>query len=323
MKAVRIHEHGGPEVLRVEEPPTPDPGPGQALVRVEASGVNALDLRHRSGASNVGDLPATLGLEGAGVIEALGSDTDGFRVGDRVAWYFQKGSYASHLVVSVDGVVPLPDAITSQTAAAVMMHGLTAHCMACSAYALEPGMTCLVQSANGGVAGFITQIAKLRGARVIGTVSKEDRVAAARQVGADDVVYSQDDVAESVRRLTDGEGVDVVYDGVGKDTFDAGLAALRPLGYMVVYGEASGPIPPVDTRQLGTGGGRFLTRGSLAHYVTDRAVLLKRAGELLRWVEAGEIAVRIGAMFPLDEAARAHEALESRTVIGKALLLDA
>jgi NADPH:quinone reductase len=322
MRAVRIHEQGGLEVLRVEELPTPDPGPGQALVRVEASGVNALDLRQRSGASKVGDLPATLGLEGAGVVEALGSDTDGFVVGDRVAWYLQKGSYASHVLASVDGLVPVPDGITSQVAAAVLMHGLTAHCLACSSYALQPGMTCLVQSANGGVAGFISQIAKVRGVRVIGTVSREDRVAAARQVGADDVVvYSRDDVAESVRRLTDGQGVDVVYDGVGKDTFDAGLDALRPFGYMVVYGEQSGPIPPVETSRLAAGGGRFLTRGSLSQYMKDRAAMLKRAGELFQWVEAGEIAARIGATFPLDEAASAHRALEGRTVIGKVLLL--
>jgi NADPH2:quinone reductase len=323
MKVVRVHQHGGPEVLEVEELPTPAPGAGEALVRVETSGVNFFDIRQRTGDFKVSALPIGLGMEGAGMVEALDPDTDGLRVGDRVAWHWQQGSYATHVLVSLDEVVPVPDQVSTQVAASVMLQGLTAHALACSAYAAQPGETCLVHAAAGGLGGLLTQIVKIRGARVIGSVSDGRKVEEARRVGADDViVYGDDGVAEEVRSLTNGSGVDVVYDGVGKETFFAGLEALKPRGYMILFGQASGAVPPIDTHLLQHGGGRFLTRAAFGQYVTDRAGLLSRSNELFKWIAAGKLRVRIAETYELDHAAKAHEALSSRTVSGK-LLLDA
>jgi NADPH2:quinone reductase len=321
MKVVRVHEHGGPEVLEVEELPTPAPAAGEALVQVAMSGVNFFDIRQRTGDFKVEALPIILGMEGAGEVEAVGADTDGVRVGDRVAWHWHQGSYATQALVPVDELVPVPRSISTQVAASVMLQGLTAHALACSAYAAQPGETCLVHAAAGGLGGLLTQIAKIRGARVIGTVSNRAKVEEARGVGADEVVvYSDEDVAEAVRSLTEGRGVDVVYDGVGKETFFAGLDALKPRGYMILFGQASGAVPPIDTHLLQHGGGRFLTRAAFGQYVTDRASLLARSNELFEWIEDGRLKVRIAETYELDHAAKAHEALSSRTVSGKLLL---
>jgi NADPH:quinone reductase len=320
MKAVRVKEHGGPEVLVLEDLATPEPGPGQALVRVEASGVNYFDIRQRTGDFKA-PLPLTLGNEGAGVVDSVGPGTDGIHIGDRVAWQMQQGSYATHSLVPSDALVPLPDTISTRDAAAVMLQGLTAHALACSAYPLAPGSTCLVHSAAGGLGGLLTQIAKARGARVIGTVSRSDKVDAALEVGADDVVvYTEANLAESVRRLTDGRGVDVVYDGVGRETFLDGLEALRPLGYMVLFGQSSGAVAPFDTHHLSAGGGRYLTRAAVGQYVTDRDSLLTAANEIFDWITTGALRIRHAGTYPLDGAADAHRALSSRRVIGKLLL---
>jgi NADPH:quinone reductase len=321
MKVVRVHEHGGPEVLEVEELPTPAPEAGEALVRVETSGVNFFDIRQRTGDFKVAALPINLGMEGAGVVEALGPGSNELRVGDRVAWHWQQGSYATQAVVPVDELVPVPESISTRLAASVMLQGLTAHTLACSAYAVQPGETCLVHAAAGGLGGLLIQIAKIRGARVIGTVSNSARVEEARGVGADEVlVYSDGDVAEAVRSLTAGRGVDVVYDGVGKDTFFAGLEALKPRGYMILFGQSSGAVPPIDTHLLQHDGGRFLTRAAFGQYVPDRASLLSRSNEIFQWIDAGTLKVRVADTYTLDQAGKAHEALSSRTVSGKLLL---
>jgi NADPH:quinone reductase len=323
MKVARVHEHGGPEVIEVEELPTPTPGAREALVRVDAAGVNFFDIRQRTGDFKVDVLPVSLGMEGAGVVETLGPDSNELRVGDRVAWHWHQGSYATQALVPVDELVPVPESISTQVAASVMLQGLTAHALACSAYAAQPGETCLVHAAAGGLGGLLTQIVKIRGARVIGTVSNRARVEEARGVGADDVlVYSDGEVAEAVRSLTEGRGVDVVYDGVGKDTFFAGLDALKPRGYMILFGQSSGAVPPIDTHLLQHGGGRFLTRAAFSQYVPDRASLLSRSGEIFQWIDAGTLKVRIADTYALDHAGKAHEALSSRTASGK-LLLDA
>jgi NADPH:quinone reductase len=321
MKVVRVHEHGGPEVLEVEELPTPAPEADEALVRVEASGVNFFDIRQRTGDVKVDALPISLGMEGAGVVEALGNDGGEVRVGDRVAWLWHQGSYATHAVVAVGELVPLPESISTQVAASVMLQGLTAHTLACSAYAVQSGETCLVHAAAGGLGGLLIQIAKMRGARVIGTVSRRARVDEARRVGADEViVYGDEDVAEQARSLTEGRGVEVVYDGVGKETFFGGLDALKAGGYMILFGQASGAVPSIDTHLLQHGGGRYLTRATFGQYVTDRAGLLARGRELFKWIDAGELQVRIADPYKLDHAAKAHEALSSRTVSGKLVL---
>jgi NADPH2:quinone reductase len=323
MKVVRVHEHGGPEVLAVEELPTPAPGAGEALVRVETSGVNFFDIRQRTGDFKVAALPIVLGMEGAGVVETLGPDSDEVQIGGRVAWLWHQGSYATHAVVPVDELVPLPESISTRLAASVMLQGLTAHTLACSAYAVQPGETCLVHAAAGGLGGLLTQIAKVRGARVIGTVSNRAKVEAAREAGADDViVYGDDDVAEAAQSLTDGHGVDVVYDGVGKETFLAGIEALKPRGYMILFGQASGAVPPIDTHLLQHGGGLYLTRAAFSQDITDRSGLLARSNEIFEWIDSGKLNIRIAETYKLDEAAKAHDAMSSRTVSGKLLLED-
>jgi NADPH2:quinone reductase len=323
MKVVRVHEHGGPEVLEVEELPTPAPGSGEALVRVGTSGVNFFDIRQRTGDFKVDALPISLGMEGAGVVEALGPESDEVQIGDRVAWHWHQGSYASHAVVPVDELVPLPASIGTRVAASIMLQGLTAHALACSAYAVQPGETCLVHAAAGGLGGLLTQIAKIRGARVIGTVSQRAKVPEARKVGVDEViVYTDEDLAEAARSLTGGRGVDVVYDGVGKETFFGGLEALKPRGYMILFGQASGAVPPIDTHLLQHHGGRYLTRAAFGQDITDRSGLLTRSNEIFEWIDAGKLNVRIAETYKLDDAAKAHEALSSRTVSGKLLLED-
>jgi NADPH:quinone reductase len=321
MQAIRVHEHGGPEVLRLETLPDPRPAPGEAVVRLETSGVNFFDIRQRTGDYKV-KLPITLGNEGAGVVEAVGPGTDGVRVGQRVAWQMQQGSYATQAVVPVDRLVPLPDAVDTRLAAAVMLQGLTAHTLACSAHPVRAGETVLVHAAAGGLGGLLTQLATARGARVIGTVSSRAKAGRAREAGAAEViVYTEEDFPEAVRRLTKGRGVDVVYDSVGRDTFAGSLACLRPHGHLMLFGQASGAVPAFDPHLLAKDGGRFLTYVTAAQYITDRDQLLSSANELFGWIVDGTLRVHIAERYALADAARAHQALSSRRTTGK-LLLD-
>ncbi len=321
MQAIRIHAFGGPEVLRLDEVPTPEPGPGEARVRLEASGVNFVDIYFRTG-SYRGSLPLTLGQEGAGVVEAVGAGVTEVQPGDRVVYSNAQGSYATRQVVAAWKLVQIPANIDTQVAAAVHLQGLTAQYLAESTFPLKPGDTALVHAAAGGVGGLLVQLAKRRGARVLATVGTQAKVEQARAAGADEViVYSQSDFAAEARRLTGGRGVDVVYDSVGKDTFDKSLDSLRPRGCLVLYGQSSGAVPPMDPQTLNGKGSLFLTRPTLAHYTATRAELLHRTQELFDAISAGELDVRIARTFPLAEAAAAHTFLASRQALGKVLLI--
>lgn len=321
MKAVRVHSFGGPEVLSYEEVPLPEPGPGEARVKVEAAGVNFIDIYHRTGQYR-GQLPLTLGMEAAGVVDAIGAGVTEVQPGDRVAYAMQQGSYAEYAIVPAWKLVPVPDAIELRSAAAVMLQGMTAHYLTHSTYPLQPGDTVLVHAAAGGVGLLLVQLAKRRGARVIGTVSTEEKARLAREMGADEVIlYTQADFETEVRRLTDGRGVDVVYDSVGRATFDKSLNCLRPRGYLVLYGQSSGAVPPFDPQVLNAKGSLFLTRPSLGHYAATREELLERANELFQWMIAGELTVRIDQTYPLAEATAAHQYMEGRQTKGKVLLI--
>ncbi len=323
MKAIRMRQNGGPEVLRYEDVEEPVPGEGQVLVKIEAAGVNFIDVYFRTGLYPAA-LPRTPGQEAAGVVTALGpgvSDHD-VRVGARVAWTGVPGAYAEYAAVPASQVVALPDGLDSKTGAAVMLQGMTAHYLACSTYPLKRGDTCLVHAAAGGVGLLLVQIAKLRGARVIGTVSTQEKAELARGAGADEVIlYTEQDFEAEVKRLTDGAGVRVVYDSVGKTTFDKGLGCLARRGLMVLFGASSGPVPPFDLQVLNKKGALFVTRPSLAHYTVTRAELVERSSQVLLWVRMGKLRVRIGREFPLSEAAEAHRQLEGRKTTGKVLLL--
>jgi NADPH2:quinone reductase len=320
VKAIRLHEYGGPDVMNLEDVPAPEPGPGQALVKVEAAGVNFIDVYQRSGQYK-GELPAGLGLEGAGTVEALGPGVSEVKVGDRVGWKDARGSYATHVVVRAAELVPLPDGLSFEQAAAAMLQGMTAHYLTHSTYPLKEGDTCLLQAAAGGVGQLLCQMAKMRGARVIGTVSSEAKAALAREAGADEVIlYTQQDFEAEVKRLTDGKGVNVAYESVGKDTFDKTLNCLVPRGYLVLFGASSGPVPPIDPQILNPKGSLFLTRPSLGAYTLTREELLKRADDVLGWIAAGKLRLRIDRTYPLAEAAKAHEALTGRQTSGKVLL---
>jgi NADPH2:quinone reductase len=288
-------------------------------VRVAFAGVNFYDTQQRSGLI-ARPLPIALGLEGAGTVVALGPGTRGVAPGDRVAWAQSPGSYATELVVPAEKLVPIPPAVTLEDAAAVLFQGLTAHHLACSTFPLEPGQWCLIHSAAGGVGGLLAQIARKRGAHVLAAVSTAAKADVARAAADEVHVYASGDVAETAKRVTGGRGVDVVYDAVGKDTFESSLAALRPRGMLAVYGEASGFIPPFDLRRLSALGSLFVTRTSLNSYLATREEYLARAGEVLAWVEDGTLRPRIHAIYPLAEAGEAHRALESRESVGKVLL---
>jgi NADPH2:quinone reductase len=321
MHAIRVPQYGGPEAMRLEELPTPRPGDGQALVRLEAAGVNFIDVYQRTGLYK-NPLPVPLGLEGAGVVEAVGPGVTTVRVGDRVAWTGVPGSYATHAVVPADRLVTLPAGLDGRAGAAAMLQGMTAHYLAHTTYPLKRGDACLVHAAAGGVGLLLCQMARRAGARVIGTVSTEEKAALAREAGADEVIlYARQDFEAEVKRLTGGRGLQVVYDSVGRDTFDKGLNCLAPRGYMVLFGQSSGPVGPLDPQILNAKGSLFLTRPSLFHYTASREELVERAGEVLGWVQKGELRLRIGATFPLAEAARAHRDLEGRRTTGKVLLL--
>ncbi len=320
MRAIRVHEYGGPEVLRPEEVPLPEPGPGEARVRLQAIGVNFIDIYHRTGLYP-NPRPFTPGIEGAGIVEAVGPDVTEVRVGDRVAYALSLGAYAEYAVVPAWKLVPLPEGMDSLTAAAAMVQGLTAHYLTHSTRALGPGDTVLVHAAAGGTGRLIVQMAKLRGARVIGTVSTEEKARRAREAGADEVIlYTQSDFEAEVKRLTDGRGVDVVYDSVGQATFEKSLNCLKPRGYMVLFGQSSGPVPPLDPLLLSTKGSLFLTRPHLMHYAQTRAELLERARDLFQWIQQGRVTLHIERVLALEEAAQAHRLLVERRSVGKLLL---
>ena len=284
MKAIRVHASGGPEALVFEDVPEPTPKPGEAIVRIEAAGVNFIDVYQRSGLYK-GQLPVPLGLEGAGVVEAVGHGVTTVRAGDHVAWTGVPGSYATHNVVPADRLVALPTGVDARAGASAMLQGMTAHYLAHSTYPLKHGDTCLVHAAAGGVGLLLCQMARRAGARVIGTVSTEDKAKLAREAGAHDVIlYTHQDFVAEVIRLTGGKKVQVVYDSVGKDTFEKGFECLAPRGYMVLYGASSGPVAPFDPQLLNAKGSVFLTRASLFHYMASRDEHVKRAGEVLWWI---------------------------------------
>ena len=321
MRAVRIHRYGGPEALQIDQVPRPEPGEGEALVAVEAAGVNFIDIYHRTGLYPSG-LPFTPGMEAAGVVEAVGAGVEEVEVGDRVVYAMEQGSYAEGAVVPAWKLVKLPDGLDAKAGAAAMLQGMTAHYLTHSTYPLARGETALVHAAAGGVGLLLVQMAKMLGATVIGTVSTEEKARLARQAGADEVIlYTEVDFAEETRRLTDGRGAHVVYDSVGRSTFEKSLDILRPRGLLALYGQSSGPVPPFDPSVLAQKGSLFLTRPSLAAYAADRGELLRRAGDVLGWIGAGELNLRIERTYTLDEAADAHRALEGRLTTGKVLLI--
>jgi len=320
---VVVGRTGGPEVLRLEARDPGEPGPGAVRVRVGAIGVNFIDVYFRTGLYPM-PLPFVAGLEGAGRVEALGPDVTGLAPGDRVAWAGVPGSYAEAFVAPAARLVRVPDAVSDEVAAAALLQGMTAHYLCHGTRTTRPGDAALVHAAAGGTGLLLVQTLKRAGAVVIGTVSTAEKEALAREAGADHVIrYRERDFAEEARRLRAGRGVDVVYDSVGRDTFEGSLRALRPRGLCVLFGQSSGPVPPFDLGRLNTLGSLFVTRPSLAHYTAERAELEERAGQVLAAVARGELRVRIGARFPLSEAAAAHRALESRATTGKLLLLPA
>jgi NADPH2:quinone reductase len=324
MKAIVVNKTGGPEVLEYTDTPDPAAGPGQLLVDVAAAGVNFIDTYFRTG-TYARPLPFTPGAEFAGTVAAVGEGVTGFQVGDLVASVDSaSGSYAQHTLVDATRAVHVPQAIEPQTAAAALLQGLTAHYLTASTRPIQPGDTALVHAAAGGMGLLLTQMIKARGGRVIGTVSTEQKADLARSVGADEIIHytEVDDLAAAVRALTEnGRGVDVVYDGVGKSTFDASLASLRPRGLLALYGAASGPVPAFELQRLNLSGSLFVTRPSLAHHVATADELAWRTGELFAAIESGALNITIGSRYPLAEAAQAHTALESRATTGKVLLI--
>ena len=321
MRAIRVHAPGGPEVMHLEDTPDPVAGPGEAVVRMEAAGVNFIEVYQRKGQYPM-RMPYTPGVEGAGTVVAIGEGVTDLRVGDRVASETLQGTYAELAKTRADRLVRLPDAVDERVGAAVMLQGITAHYLATSTYPLKPGDRCLVHAAAGGVGLLLCQIAKHRGAWVVGTTSTPEKAQQARDAGADEVIlYTQQDFVAEVKRLTAGKGVQVVYDSVGKTTFDGSLDCLVPRGLMALFGQSSGPVPPFDPQVLNRKGSLFLTRPTIAHHVATRDELTARATELLDWVRDGWLKVHIDRTFPLAEAAAAHAALESRRTVGKVLLV--
>jgi NADPH:quinone reductase len=320
VRAIVVTRNGGPEVLELRDEPEPEPGPGQALVDVEAVGVNFRDIYEREGAGAYGGAtPMVAGAEGAGTVVAVGEGVGELSTGDRVAWSAAPGSYAERVVVDEARAVPVPEGVSTEVAAAALLQGMTAHYLALDTYPVQPRDPVLVHAAAGGVGLLLTQIVNLRGGRVIATCSTEAKAELARGAGADQVL-GYESFADEARELSGG-GVAVVYDGIGRATFDQSLAALRPRGYMVLYGAASGPVPPVDPQRLHAGGSLFLTRPGLPQYTATRHELLHRAAEVFGWIADGRLDVRIGARYPLAEARRAQEDLAARRTTGKLLLL--
>jgi NADPH2:quinone reductase len=320
MKRIQVSETGGPEKMQLVDVPTPVPGPGQALVRIVSSGVNFIDVYFRTGLYKA-DLPVVLGSEAAGTVEAVAPGVTEVAPGDRVAYAMARGSYAEYAAVPAAQLVKLPAHVDFPAAAAAMLQGMTAHYLTHSAFALKSGDTCLVHAAAGGAGGLIVQMAKMLGARVFGTVSTKAKAEIARAHGADEIIlYTERDFETEVKRLTAGRGVDVVYDSVGKTTFDRSLNCLRPRGLMALFGQSSGAVPPFDPGILNAKGSLFLTRPALGHYVLTRAELLWRAGDVLGWLDSGKLKLRIDHAYALADAASAHRDLESRKTAGKLLL---
>jgi NADPH2:quinone reductase len=323
MRAIRLHSFGGPEVLGIEDVPEPEAGEGEVRIKVAAAGVNFMDIYGRKGqGAYAGRLPTGLGGEAAGVIDQVGPGVTGPRVGDHVASPSAPGAYAEYVVVPAARVVKVPAGVDLTTAGALMLQGLTAHFLASSTYPLKDGDTALVHAGAGGVGRLLVQIAKRRGARVLATVSTDEKERLARSAGADEVIrYTETDFADAARRLTGGRGVDVVYDSVGKVTFDKSLDSLRPRGYMVLYGQSSGPVPPVDPQVLNAKGSLFLTRPTIGHHIATPEELRGRTDDLFGLIASGGLDVRVAREFPLGEAADAHRLLESRQALGKILLI--
>lgn len=321
MRAIVVRRTGGPEVLEPAEVPDPQPGPGQLLVNVTAAGVNFMDIYQRQGNPPYApELPYVPGAEGAGTVAATGAGVAGFAAGDRVAWTGVPGSYAERVALPAGSAVPVPDGIDLQVAAAVMLQGMTAHYLSNDTFPVGVGDTVVVHAAAGGVGLLLTQLVKLRGGIVIATTSSTGKAVLAQQAGAD-YVAGYDDFGAVTRQVTGGRGADAVYDGVGQATFDDSLAALRPRGTMVLYGAASGPVPPFDLQRLAAGGSLFITRPTLGSYIASRDELLARADDLFSWIGQGKLSVRTGGRYPLAEAARAHQDLAGRGTTGKLILL--
>ena len=321
MKAVRIHTPGGPEAMKLDDVAQPAPKEGEAVVKVDAAGLNYIDVYFRTGLYKAA-LPLTIGMEAGGTVAAVGPNVTDVKVGDKVAYTGVPGAYAEYALVPANRLVVLPAGLNTRQGAAMMLQGMTAHYLACSTYPLKSGDTCLVHAAAGGVGLLLCQIAKLRGARVIGTVSTEDKAKLAREAGADEVIlYTKQDFVAEVKRLTNGKGLNVVYDAVGKDTFDKGFDCLAPRGMMVLYGQSSGPVGPFDLQILNAKGSIFVTRPSLNHHIITREELLSRAGEIGGWIRDGKLKLRMEFEFPLKDAAEAHRALEGRRTTGKVLLI--
>ena len=320
MKAIRIHSAGGPEVLQLEEVEKPEPGPGEIRVRIARSGVNFIDIYHRIGLYPM-PLPFTPGQEAAGVVDALGSGVSEVKIGQRVAYASITGSYAEYSVIPAEKAIPVPDSVTDDVAAAIPLQGMTAHYLAHSTFVLEKGSRCLVHAAAGGVGLLLVQMAKKAGAVVFGTVSTDEKEALARNAGADHIIrYTQASVVDEVKRLTEGSGLDVVYDSVGKTTFHDSMKCLRPRGTLVSFGQSSGAIPPFDVVTLSRAGSLYLTRPTLVHYTLTREELLWRANDCFSMIAAGQLDVRIDSTFPLESAGMAQERLASRKSAGKILI---
>ncbi len=326
MKAIRIHAYGGPEIMQLEELPTPSPGPGEALVRIHAASVNFIDVQKRRGELagqafynrfSGPELPALMGSQGVGTVDALGSGVTNVHIGDRVSFWGH--SYATHIVLPADRLIRLPDEVSFEIAAAGLNQGFIAYAFTHHAYPVKPGDWCVIQAAAGGVGLLLCQMAKLRGGRVIGVTSKEEKAKFVREAGADEVIISSRmDIAREARRLTDGRGVNVVYDGVGKDTFEANLDSLAPAGYLVIYGQSSGYVPPFDIMRLQEKGSIFLTRANALPWISEYPRYIR---QFVEWIQQGRISVRIDRTYPLAEAAKAHEAFERREISGRVLLV--
>jgi NADPH:quinone reductase len=320
MKAIRVHETGGIDTLIFEDVPVPSPGPGQVLIKIQAIGLNFIDVYFRTGLYKT-PLPFIPGTEASGIVANIGQGVTTVKLGDRIVYAGTLGSYAEYALVNSGQLVTLPEGLDFQAAAAAMLQGMTAHYLAYSAFPLRRGETVLLHAAAGGVGLLLIQIAKQIGAKVIGTVSTEEKAGLARNAGADHVIlYSQVDFEDEVKKITNGNGVDVVYDSVGRTTFDKSLNCLRRRGMLVLFGQSSGTVPPLDPNTLNPKGSLYLTRPSLAHYTSTREELLWRSGDILKWVSTGALSVRIDRTYPLREAAKAHQALETRQTKGKILL---
>jgi len=321
MKAIRVQETGGPEKLAIQDVPIPDPGPDQVRIKVQAAGLNYIDVYFRTGLYKT-SLPFTPGMEASGVVDAVGDRVEDVSPGDRVAYAMNMGAYAEYAIAKAWQLIKLPDGVDFPMGAAAMLQGMTAHYLAFSTFALQRGQTALVHAAAGGVGLLLVQIAKRIGARVIGTAGTEEKASLAREAGADHVIlYKTQDFETEVKRLTEGRGVDVVYDSVGQATFEKSMNSLTRRGMAVLFGQSSGPVPPIDLSTLNARGSIYVTRPGLAHYIANEDELEWRAGDVLKWIASGKLKVRIDRSFPLEAAADAHRALESRQTAGKVLLI--